>query len=369
MIHPESRWPAAHILVVDDIPENRVLLSEQLDQCGYAVTAVSNGAQALAAAASVPPDLILLDIDMPGMDGYEVCAKLKADPALREIPIIFLSGLGDTNHKIRGFASGGIDYITKPFEAKELEARVSTHLKLHSLQQEVERNNTNLQHLVDEQVKEISESHLATILALSKLAEHRDQETGNHILRVQRYCRALAVKLARLGKLAGADWGFIENLFQASAMHDIGKVGIPDSILLKPMALTPEETAIMKMHSDLGAQTLAEIVAAYPNNTFLKMGAEVAQSHHERWDGTGYPRGLAGENIPISARILMVADVYDALRSARPYKKPIDAAQARAILLEGDGRTMPRHFDPAVLEAFKQISGEFEAIYSEFNEP
>ncbi len=321
------------------------------------------------AARRQPPDIILLDINMPEMDGYQVCATLKADPNLVPIPVIFISANNEVFDKVTAFSLGGVDYVTKPFQFEEVEARVETHLELRRLQVEMEKMNRSLQDQVRAQVKEISDSQIATIVALAKISEYRDEDTGNHILRVQRYCRALAQRLAK-DKVFGdlVDEAFIETIFHASALHDIGKVGIPDSILLKPGKHTPEEWEIMKTHAAIGAETLSTVLKTYPNSAFLKMGKEIAKSHHERWDGSGYPQGLAGESIPFSARILVLADQYDALRNKRPYKPPFDAAKTYSIITEGDGRSDPKHLDPRVLAAFKGMAGEFEAIYEELKD-
>lgn len=359
---------APNILIVDDTPANLQMLSDMLREHGYKVRPVSSGKLALQAAIASPPDLILLDITMPELDGYEVCERLKAQENLRDIPVIFISALNETMDKVKAFSVGGIDYLTKPFHIEEVEARISTHLKLRTFQVEMERHNHHLQLMVTDQVKEISEAQLATILALAKLAECRDEETGNHLLRVQRYCRALAEKLAGSGVFGTViDEQYIENIFHASPMHDIGKVAVPDSILRKPGKLTAKEFEIMKKHPLVGANALASVMEKYPN-VFVQMGMELARSHHERWDGSGYPHGLAGEDIALSGRITMLADQYDALRSARPYKPPFDAAKTYAIITEGDGRTIPGHFDPCVLEAFKAIRPIFEGIHDEFRD-
>ncbi len=364
-----KRRPVGDILVVDDMAANLEVLTTMLKECGHRVRPVPGGKLALDAARRQPPDLILLDINMPEMDGYQVCASLKADPKLAPIPVIFISANNEVFDKVTAFSLGGVDYVTKPFQFEEVEARVETHLELRRLQVQMEGMNHSLQEQVQAQVKEISDSQIATIVALAKISEYRDEDTGNHILRVQRYCRALAQRLAE-DKVFGdlVDDAFIETIFHASALHDIGKVGIPDSILLKPGKHTPEDWEIMKTHAAIGAETLSTVLKGYPNSAFLKMGKEIAQSHHERWDGTGYPQGLAGEAIPLSARILVIADQYDALRNKRPYKPAFDAAKTYSIITEGDGRSDPKHLDPRVLDAFKKMAGKFEAIFEELKD-
>ena len=357
------------ILIVDDTPANLKLLSGMLVQRGYKARPVPNGALALQAIQSKPPELILLDINMPGMNGYEVCRRLKASEQYRDIPVIFLSALGETEDKLRAFEAGGVDYISKPFHFEEVDARISTHLKLRRLQRDLEDHNRRLSELVQKQVKEISDSHLATIFALAKLAESRDEDTGAHLFRVRKYCRALAIHLAR-ENVGGRviDEPFVENLFFSSALHDIGKVSIPDAILLKKGPLTAEEWAVMKTHTTLGALTLEAVLESHPENDMLRMGKEIARSHHERWDGTGYPQGLAGEEIPLPARIFAMADQYDALRSTRPYKRGFTHEETVRIIVEGDGRTMPHHWDPAILAAFRVLEPEFLDIWTRFQE-
>ncbi|MGH9425029.1 MAG: HD domain-containing phosphohydrolase, partial [Terriglobia bacterium] len=288
---------------------------------------------------------------------------------LKKIPVIFLSSLSETVDKVKAFAVGAVDYITKPFQPQEVQARVATHLKLYYLQGELERHNQHLQELVQEQVKEIVDSHMATIFALAKLAESRDDDTGNHIRRVQAYCKVLALRLGRQALLdLNIDDAYVADLFHTAPLHDIGKVGIPDAILLKPDRLTPEELAVMKTHTLIGASTLEEVLRGYPDNMFVKMGLKIARSHHERWNGSGYPDGLTGEAIPLAARILALADQYDALRNARPYKPPFAHKKACDIIIEGDGRTMPEHFDPRALQAFIDSREQFESIFKNFRD-
>jgi putative two-component system response regulator len=356
------------ILVVDDTPANLTLLARMLGDRGYRVRPVPSGALALKSAASDPPDLILLDISMPEMDGFEVCQRLKEDPRLRDVPVVFISALAETEGKVKAFRRGGVDYITKPFQIEEVEARVETHLKLRRNQAEIERYNRYLEQLVDEKVKEISDSQLATIFAMVKLAESRDDETGTHIWRVREYCLSLANGLrSAAGTDAALTDQFIRDMYNAAPLHDIGKVGISDLILLKPERHTPQEFEIMKTHTTLGARTLQEVSEAYPRNSFITMGAAIAHAHHERWDGSGYPRGLAGEDIPLAARIMAVADVYDALRSPRRYKPAFDHQTSVKIILEGDGRTQPAHFDPRILPVFANAAPDLEETFQRLN--
>lgn len=332
----------ADIMIVDDTPANLRLLVGVLEQIGHRVRAFPRGRQALAAAVAAPPELIILDINMPDMDGYEVCEALKQHESLGDVPVIFISALHEPLDKVRAFNSGGVDYIPKPFHIEEVVARVDTQIKLRRLQQEA-----------------MADSWLATIVALAKLAECRDDDTGKHIERVQGYCRVLA------GALVGGDWGttpvtdhFVDAVTCASALHDIGKVGVPDAVLLKPGKLTDEEFAIIKQHPMIGAATLDAVRTRYPSNVFINTGIEIARSHHEKWNGQGYPDGLAGDAIPLAARIVAIADVYDALRSERCYKPAFAHAKAVDIIVEGGGG----HFDPRLTEVFVAQADEFDAI-------
>jgi putative two-component system response regulator len=302
---------------------------------------------------------------MPEMDGYEMCRRLKEDSRLKDIPVIFLSALSETADKIKAFGAGGVDYVTKPFHFEEVRARVETHLRLHRLQQEVEGHNLRLQQLVQAQVKEICDSQMAAIFALSNLAESRDGDTGKHLERIQVFCRLLAEQMSLQPRYqARFSPGYVENLFHASPMHDIGKVGIADEVLCKPGPLTAEEFEVMKQHSLIGARTLEAARSKYPKNAFINMGIAIARSHHEKWQGGGYPDGLMGEDIPLCARIMAVADCYDALRSPRCYKPPLPHEKAKTIILEECGR----QFDPSVVEAFDQTQTRFQEIREAMND-
>jgi putative two-component system response regulator len=347
-------------MVVDDTPQNLRLLESLLTERGYQVFALPNGDMALRAAAKNPPDLILLDIDMPGLTGYEVCERLKADPRLAEIPIIFISALSETGDKVKAFEVGGVDYVTKPIKFDEVAARVATHLKLRALQARLEEHNRQLEDIVAAQVRQISESQMATIFALAKLAENRDTDTGEHLERVQEYCRVLAGALGESSRYSAlVDDGFIANMYQASPLHDIGKVAIPDEVLLKPGRLTASEFEVMKTHAAIGAETLMAVLERYPDNTFLRMGIDIARYHHERWDGSGYPEGIAGDGIPLSARVMAVADVYDAFRSDRCYRSGLTHEATRAIILDCKGT----QFDPVIAAKFEDLEATFHEIY------
>lgn len=340
------------ILVVDDTPANLTLLANMLKAKGYRIRPVPSGKLALKMVEKNPPDLILLDINMPEMNGYEVCEQLKSDKRFRDIPIIFISALSETLDKVKAFSCGGVDYITKPFQFEEVEARVETHLKLHRYQ-------TYLEELVKEKVEEIADSQMSTIFALSKLVESRDFETGKHLDRVQIFCRIISEKLGGDSPYkTNIDMDFISNISNASPLHDIGKVAISDSILLKPGRLFVEEFEIMKTHTIIGAKTLEHVKSLYPRNSFINMGISIARSHHERWDGNGYPDNLAGENIPLAARIMTIADVYDALRSKRCYKASVARSECREIILKGSGT----QFDPVLVNAFSAVEEEFDRV-------
>jgi putative two-component system response regulator len=346
----------ADILVVDDTVENLALLARMLKDCGFKARPVPNGRLALQAARGAKPDLILLDITMPEMDGYEVCQKLKEDPQLEEIPVLFISALSQTSEKLKAFEVGGVDYITKPFQFEEVKARVETHLKLHSLQMDLEDQ-------VQKQVKEIYELQMGMIFGLAKLAEARDSDTGKHLERIQLLCQTLANELHQHPKYKDhVDEDYCDRIFHASPLHDIGKVGIADNILLKPGKLTPEEFEIMKSHTTIGWQTLKEVQQRFPNNEFVRMGKKIARSHHEKWNGQGYPDGLMGDDIPLCARIMAIADVYDAVRSKRVYKPSVSHQETCEIVQQGSGT----QFDPDLIEVFIRLQEPFDQIWASY---
>jgi putative two-component system response regulator len=347
----------ASIIVVDDSIENLEVISQILELEGYEVRPFKSGLEAFEAAVLEPPDLFILDILMPEIDGLELCKKIKETDKLAEIPVIFLSALGREEDIKAGFLAGGVDYATKPLKKEEIISRVKTHIKLHDTLKELTENRNNLQAMVEKKVKELLRSQYATIFSLSKLAEYRDDDTGTHLERVRHYCRTLAMAL--MEKRKDLDEEFVETIFYSSPLHDIGKVAIPDNILLKPGRLTRDEFEIMKQHTIYGANALKEVLDFYPDNRFVRIGLEIARWHHERWDGTGYPDGLKGDEIPLSAQIMAVADVYDALRSKRPYKAPMDHTSTVKIILEAEGR----QFSPEIVAAFRSIMTKFSRIY------
>jgi putative two-component system response regulator len=345
------------ILLVDDAPENLTVLGELL-QANYEVRAATSGPRALVVAATPPhPDLILLDVMMPGMDGYEVFERLRADPATRDIPVIFVTGMDSTEAEMRGLGAGAVDYITKPIVPMIVLARIHTQMELKKARDLLRDQNSSLE---AEVAKRMAESELiqeVSIRALAHLAETRDRETGNHILRTQGYVQQLAVGLRSLANFRSVlSERYIRLLTRSAPLHDIGKVGIPDAILHKPGALTAAEWEIMKTHARLGSDAieLAERDAVKPLE-FLTLAKEIAHWHHEKWDGSGYPDALAGNAIPLSARIMAIADVFDALISKRVYKSAMTYGQARDIIANGRGS----HFDPDMVDVFL---GHFESF-------
>jgi putative two-component system response regulator len=325
------------------------------------VRAATSGESALRVAQSAPvPDLILLDVMMPGMDGYQVSEHLSANPVTRHIPVIFLTAMSDAASEIRGLDSGAVDYITKPIAPPIVLARVRTQLELKQARERLADQNSFLEAEVSRRMAENELIQTVGIRALAHLAETRDPETGNHILRTQAYVRELATRLGDHPRFSTALSGRnIELLTRSAPLHDIGKVGIPDAILQKPGPLTPAEWDIMKTHSRLGAEAieLAERDAERAVE-FLGLAKEIARWHHEKWDGSGYPDGLAGEAIPVSARLMAVADVFDALITPRVYKIPLPLEQAREIIDAGRGT----HFDPDIADTFLAGFEEFTAI-------
>jgi len=347
-----TRQVKGTILVVDNEPVNILLLLETL-KGEYKVIAATSGAKALAMARGKrPPDIILLDVMMPRLDGYEVCRQLKENEATKNIAVIFVTSLDSKHGETAGLELGAVDYITKPYVPVLVQARVHNHMEL-------KRHRDHLEEMVHERTAELLDTRDAIILSMASLAETRDNETGNHIRRTQHYVRLLAEDLSCKPQYAAILTPETIDLLQKSApMHDIGKVGIRDSILLKPGKLTVEEFEEMKKHAVFGHDAIHKAASHLGFSSFLDSAKEIALTHHERWDGNGYPQGLAGEAIPLSGRIMALADVFDALVSHRVYKSPIPFPQAVTIISEGRGT----FFDPQIVDAFGEIKEEFRQI-------
>ncbi|MBT4519671.1 MAG: two-component system response regulator [Halieaceae bacterium] len=353
------------ILIVDDTPENIDVLIEILSE--YRRSVATNGEKALQIAGSGnPPDLILLDIMMPGMDGYEVCQKLKSEEKTKSIPVIFLTGMADEESEKKGLELGAVDYITKPISPPIVLERVKNHLLLKLARENLENQNDILEEKVKERTKELALTQDVIIFSMAVVAEFRDPETGGHIKRTQNYIKALASQLQNYEKYSpDLDDQAIELLYKSAPLHDIGKVGVPDSILMKPGKLTDEEFDEMKKHPTYGRDAISSAEKMLGGeSTFLKYAREIAYSHQEKWDGSGYPEGLKGDAIPISARLMAVADVYDALISKRVYKPPFPHKEAIEIISAGKGK----HFDPVMVEALLEIEDAFRNIALEFDD-
>lgn len=350
------------ILVVDDNETNIDFLVDILGDI-YEVMVALDGPTALEQAIANPPDLILLDIMMPDMDGFEVLRNLKAESTLSDLPVIFVTALSEQGYEKQGLELRAVDYITKPFNPSIVKARVRNHLELKQAKEILKDENRLLEYRIQERTRELQRSQEATIESLASLAETRDLETGNHIRRTQHYVKILAEYLRDKPRFSSIlDQQYVQILFKSTPLHDVGKVGVPDYILLKPDKLTKEEFEEMKKHTLYGRDALLAAEKISKSSYYLRMAADIACSHHERWDGTGYPHGLKGEEIPLSARFMAIADVYDALTSKRVYKSAFSHEQAFQIISKGDGRVMPYHFDPDILEAFIAMSDKFEEI-------
>ena len=354
------------ILVVDDTPDNLTLMTALLKD-DYRVKVAHNGERALRLVqGQEPPALILLDIMMPGMDGYEVCRRLKADPVTEAIPVIFLTARSEVEDETHGLSLGAVDYIVKPISPPVVLARIKTQLMLKSAADFLRGKSDLLETEVARRTAEIQDLQDAMVLSMASLAETRDNETGNHLRRTQHYVKRLAEQLRRNPRHAATlDDRCIDLLFKSAPLHDIGKVGIPDSILLKPARLDPDEFEIMKTHTTLGRDAIVHAEQALGREVpFLRFAKEIALSHQEKWDGTGYPEGLAGAAIPLSARLMALADVYDALISKRVYKPAFSHQDSVRMILEGAGT----HFDPDVVEAFKAVQEDFHGIAARFSD-
>jgi putative two-component system response regulator len=327
--------------------------------------------EALELIASESPDAVVTDVFMEGATGFDLLSQIRADEDTASIPVIVVTGSREQGLKKEALGLGATDLLTKPVNREELIARLRNVLRLKEYQDQIKAHNAELEQRVEERTRQLSASRIEVILRLAKAAEFRDEETGNHVIRVGCYCRAIA-------RTMGLDDEFVDRLFLASPLHDIGKIGIPDAVLLKPGKLTPDEWEIMKRHCEIGEQILREnskVMSAFMEwgpdvaslrwiggHPLMHMASSIAMTHHEKWDGSGYPRGLSGEEIPLESRIVAIADVFDALRSVRPYKPAFEEEKALEIIREGSGK----HFDPRVVEAFLSCLDDIRAIESRF---
>ncbi len=335
----------ATILVVDDTPSNISILTEIL-RGDYRVLAAINGEKALEIArADPPPDLILLDVMMPGMSGHEVCQRLKAESSTRKIPVIFVTAMNQVEDEAQGFILGAVDYITKPVSPPIVKARVKTHLALYD-------QNCELERMVRERTAELQHTRLEIIKRLGRAGEFRDNETGMHVIRVAHFCRLL-------GEAARMNEEDVDLLFNAAPMHDIGKIGIRDDVLLKPGKLVDEEVKVMRKHVPFGGEIIGEHA-----DRLLSMARVITLTHHEKWDGTGYHRGLKGEEIPLVGRITSIADVFDALTSLRPYKKPWPVEDAIKLI----GREAGTSFDPELVQKFIAILPQILEVREQYSD-
>jgi len=380
----EALASATTVLVVDDTKENLTVIG-QLLRPYYHVRVANSGQRALQVADSAPfPDLILLDVMMPGMDGYQVLQTLRSQPHTRTIPVIFVTAMDADEDEERGLSLGAVDYVTKPIKPGLLLARVRAHLELKAARDALARQNAELDAEVHRRMAENDLIKDFSLNALATLAEKRDNETGNHLRRTQAYVEALMAKLQTHPRFALelSDPAARERIAKAAPLHDIGKVGIPDAILLKPGRLTPQEFEIMKMHASIGAQAIgdairsvqqaqtptgqsasaADAVLTAKSLSFLETTRQIAGSHHEKWDGSGYPEGLAGDVIPLPARLMALADVYDALMSKRHYKAAMNQQETVEIIAQGRGT----HFDPDIVDAFMALQDQFADIARHF---
>ena len=344
------------ILIVDDDAAIRQLLTAILRN-DYQLAEACSGEEALEKVALFGPDLVLLDIIMPGIDGYETCRRIKSGPWGSRVQVIMVSAKSSRQEQLCGYEAGADDYMVKPIKPHSFLSRVQLHFRLRdavadavSARAEIELSNYTIKHLAEERSREIIATQDAAVFALAKIAEFRDQETGEHLVRMRCYAQILAEELGRESPYAGCiDRRFLDDLSRSSLLHDVGKVGISDAILLKTGRLTREEFETMKRHTIIGANMLDRAVMHSQSGGFLAMAAVIARFHHERFDGMGYPAGLVGHEIPLPARVVALADVYDALTSARHYKPAHSTSEAREIIEVESGR----HFDPVIVDAFR----------------
>lgn len=361
----ENNKSAVKILVVDDVEVNLIILEEIIKNMGYeAITAMSvKDAFEVMQEQQVLPQIILSDISMPDIDGFTFCSMLKKDPYTRDIPVIFISAMDSVADLNQGFALGAVDYITKPFDKGEVEVRINTHLKIYSLQKDLEENNKRLNKVVIKQMEKLRLEQKNIMAALAKLVESKENSvSGNsstHYANVSYNSRILAqgMQFSPIFEEMITD-DFIDTIESSAGLHDIGKIMIPDYILLKNAPLTAEEHRIMSTHAEIGAKTIMDIYDGIEKNDFINMAIDIAYFHHENWDGTGYPKGLKGTQIPLSARIVKVVDVFDALINKRAYKQAYSLEESLACMQEGTGT----FFDPDIMQVFMKIYRNFKGV-------
>lgn len=340
------------ILIVDDVETNTMILENIIEEMGYVPKCASSVGEAVSLMAESMPQLILLDIFMPEVDGYEFCERLKKNPVTRDIPVIFISGSDASEDKIKGFSLGAVDYISKPFEISEVTMRVKKNLKIYEMQQELELLNKRLHSVIYSQAKRIEEEQKNILYAIAALTEERDCDTKDHLNNVSYNCRLIAQSLQFSPDFdEEVSQSFIDTIEVASRLHDIGKVQTPDEILRKPGSLADHEMEIVRRHVIQGAELLKRIYESSQQNEFLPMAIEISRYHHARWDGLGYPEGTKGTDIPLSARITIIADIYDTLTGKRVYKSAYDEEKSIEIIAEGSGT----FFDPRIVDVFLKI--------------
>ncbi|MDR1608152.1 MAG: response regulator [Deltaproteobacteria bacterium] len=346
------------IMLVDDNMANLAIGKNMLKEF-YEVFPIPSGVKLFEVLEHVTPALILLDVMMPEMDGYEAIRRLKADPRWVDTPVIFLTSKNDERSELEGLSLGAIDYVAKPFSAPLLLKRIENQLLISSQKKELVNYNDNLQLMVEAKTHQVVELQNAVLSTVAEMVEFRDNMTGGHVFRTQKYLEVLLNKLLESGIYRDevSQWNQLF-LLPSAQLHDVGKIAISDTILNKPGKLTSEEFEIMKKHTVIGVQAIEKISSKTAEHAFLKHAGIFAGTHHEKWDGTGYPYGLSGEGIPLEGRLMAVADVYDALISKRPYKPPLTTADAERIIIEGRGT----HFDPALIDVFRQVANQFAEI-------
>jgi putative two-component system response regulator len=366
-IDTESLPPAGPVLVVDDNEYNRDMLARRMARLGYQVSVACDGLEALEALEKTSFDLVLLDVMMPRLDGVGVLRRMKARPQWQDIPVIMISALQEIDSIAHCIEMGAEDYLPKPFDPHILKARVAACFEKKRMRKQeksyldqIEQYAIHLEKMVREKVHAVSQAQFSMIYALSNLAAGRDAGSSGHLSRVQHYCRVLATAMMGMPRFGSVDDSYIEMLVAACPLHDIGNVGLPDEVLQKMGKLDPAEYDRLKDHTTMGANTLLAVSEQHQDNAFLRMAVEIVECHHERWDGTGYPYGLPGEAIPLAARIMAVADAYDALRSERSYKEALTHQHARDIIEAARGT----HFDPDIVDCFIRTEAQFAAIWS-----